>query len=219
MKLSDKTISVLKNFAAINKSILLHEGNVIRTISPFKTVMAKATIDEEFPKEVGIYELPRFLNTLNLFEGADIEFGERYLTIESGPSKIKYAYADPSLFAAAKKKDLNITDVIQTVDLSQSVLFAIDKARKTLGLEDIALEGVGGKLYIKVLDGTGKSNDEYALELGESEKDFRAVFKSENMEVMSRDYTVSISSKGITHWKADDVEYWIVLVANTSKLS
>ena len=41
MKLSDKTISVLKNFSSINQSILFKEGNKLRTISVMKTFLQK----------------------------------------------------------------------------------------------------------------------------------------------------------------------------------
>ena len=44
MKLSDKTISVLKNFSSINQSILFKEGNKLRTISVMKNILAEATV-------------------------------------------------------------------------------------------------------------------------------------------------------------------------------
>ena len=52
MKLSDKTISVLKNFSSINQSILFKEGNKLRTISVMKNILAEATITEEFAKDL-----------------------------------------------------------------------------------------------------------------------------------------------------------------------
>ena len=52
MKLSDKTISVLKNFSSINQSILFKEGSKLRTISVMKNILAEATINEEFMKVI-----------------------------------------------------------------------------------------------------------------------------------------------------------------------
>ena len=57
MKLSDKTIKLLKNFSSINQSILFKEGSKLRTISVMKNILAEATVDEEFPKDFGIYDL------------------------------------------------------------------------------------------------------------------------------------------------------------------
>ena len=51
MKLSDRTINLLKNFATINQSILFKQGNSLRTISVMKNILAEANIDEYFPQE------------------------------------------------------------------------------------------------------------------------------------------------------------------------
>ena len=70
MKLSDKTIKLLKNFSSINQSILFKEGSKLRTISVMKNILAEATVDEEFPKDFGIYDLVQFLNGLDLHENS-----------------------------------------------------------------------------------------------------------------------------------------------------
>ena len=57
MKLSDNTLNVLKNFAGINNSILVKEGNKLRTISVAKNILAEANITEEFPRDVAILSL------------------------------------------------------------------------------------------------------------------------------------------------------------------
>ena len=46
MKLSDKTISVLKNFSSINQSILFKEGNKLRTISVMKNILAQSLLQK-----------------------------------------------------------------------------------------------------------------------------------------------------------------------------
>ena len=57
MKLTDSTLTVLKNFAGINNSILVKKGNKLRTISVAKNILAEADIPEDFPKDVAIYDL------------------------------------------------------------------------------------------------------------------------------------------------------------------
>ena len=217
MKLSDDTISVLKNFAAINKNILIHKGNTIRTISPPKTIMAKAVVGNEFPTDVCLYELNRFLNTLALFDDPDVDFRDTHALITSGSSKIRYSYAEPDLLIVAKQKDLNLSDIVTRFTISHEVLTAVDRARKTLSLEEVCIESKNGKLWIKAVDASEATNDEYALEIGESGVEFKAVMKADNLELMPMTYEVEISSKGITYWKGDNVEYWIVLVANKSE--
>ena len=65
MKLSDITLELLKNFAGINNSILVKQGNKLRTISVAKNILAEADITEDFPKDVAIYDLNQFLNGLS----------------------------------------------------------------------------------------------------------------------------------------------------------
>ena len=74
MKLSDKTLTLLKNFSSINQSILFKEGSSLRTISVMKNILAEATIEEELPKDFGIYDLNQFLNGLNLHQNAELDF-------------------------------------------------------------------------------------------------------------------------------------------------
>ena len=46
MKLSNETLSVLKNFASINQGILFKPGKTIRTISTHKNILAEAVVSE-----------------------------------------------------------------------------------------------------------------------------------------------------------------------------
>ena len=57
MKLSNNTISVLKNFASINQNLVIKEGNEITTMSAMKNIVAKAEVEETFTYEVAIYDL------------------------------------------------------------------------------------------------------------------------------------------------------------------
>ena len=66
MKLSDKTLTLLKNFSSINQSILFKKGNSLRTISVMKNILAEATIEEELSIDFGIYDLNQFMNNLNV---------------------------------------------------------------------------------------------------------------------------------------------------------
>ena len=55
MFLSTETVSILKNFASINQSILISPGNTLRSMSVMKNILVEARIEETFEKSVGIY--------------------------------------------------------------------------------------------------------------------------------------------------------------------
>ena len=78
MKLSDSTLTVLKNFAGINNSILVKEGSQLRTISVAKNILAEAEIPEDFPRDVAIYDLNQFLNGLSLHQDPNLDFTEMH---------------------------------------------------------------------------------------------------------------------------------------------
>ena len=73
MKLSDKTLTLLKNFSSINQSILFKKGNSLRTISVMKNILAEASIDEDIPKDFGIYDLNQFLNGMGLHQHPELD--------------------------------------------------------------------------------------------------------------------------------------------------
>ncbi len=109
MKLSDKTLTVLKNFAGINNSILVKQGTQLRTMSVAKNILAEADIDEEFSREFGVYDLNQFLNGLSLHQDPDLDFAEdSYLTIHEGKRRVKYFYADPNVIVSPPEKEITL---------------------------------------------------------------------------------------------------------------
>ena len=107
MKLSDKTVNILKNFSSINQSILFKEGNKLRTISVMKNILAEAEIDEDIPKDFGIYDLNQFLNGLNLHASPDLDFdNDGYVVIKEGRSRSKYFFADKNVIVTPPEKDI-----------------------------------------------------------------------------------------------------------------
>ena len=97
MKLSDNTLSLLKNFSTINQSILFKQGSKLRTISVMKNILAEATVDEELPKDFGIYDLNQFLNGLGLHQSPELDFeNDGHVVIKEGKMRSKYFFADPN---------------------------------------------------------------------------------------------------------------------------
>ena len=106
MKLSDNTKMVLRNFATINQNLVIKEGSELLTMSAMKNIVAKAEVEETFPKEIAIYDLNEFLASISLFAVPVLEFEEQYLIIkeEDQPhKKLKYFYSDPSVVQTPSK--------------------------------------------------------------------------------------------------------------------
>lgn len=214
MQLSPETIQVLKNFSTINQSIVIDQGNRLRTVSVMKNILAEAEIIEEFPVSVPIYDLSQFLNSLNLVDGANLEFGESSVMISNGSTSIEYRYSDPSVITAPPNKTISLPTEDVYFTLYGDVLQKLVKASSVLQLPDLALVGNGGVLSLELHDKKqSASSNRFKVEVGSVEDDVTLGFRIENLKVLPGDYDVIVSNKLISKWTHHSipVSYWIAL--------
>jgi len=215
MNLSSDTVSVLKNFSDINENILIKPGNKIQTISTMKNVLAEAEITEKFESEFGIYKLPEFLRSIELFESPELNFnGSSYMTIADSKTKqsIKYFFADKSVLVAPGKS-INMPDKFVTFTFKKNDFAQLTKAATSLNLPDVTVKGDGKIIKVIASDRKNKSSNQYSIDVGESDKKFTAYFRMENFKQVVDDYDVAISSKKLSHFinRNKPIQYWIAL--------
>ena len=196
MKLSDSTLTVLKNFAGINNSILVKQGSKLRTISVAKNILAEADISENFPKDVAIYDLNQFLNGLSLHQDPNLDFSEEsYLTIREGKRRVKYFYADPQVIISPPEKEINLPTEDVCFQLESVTLEKLLKAAAVYQLPDLAAVGENGVVKLVVRDKKNDTSNEFAVVVGETDAEFTLNFKVENIKIIPGAYDVVISSK------------------------
>ena len=212
MKLSESTVSVLKNYSTINQNLLVREGSVLSTMSAMKNIVAQSTVDEKFPQQIAIYDLNEFLASMSLFNSPDLKFKDDFVIMseEGKKSSLKYWYSDPSVVTTVTK-EINMPECEVEFTLSSDVLSNVQKAAAVIGAPDMVLEN--GSLRV-----TDKKNDTanaYSIDVVDTDDDvdYKFWFKVENLKLLSGDYDVSISSKRISHFKNTnvDIEYFIAL--------
>lgn len=218
MKLESKTIQILKNFASINPSLMFKPGQTLSTVSPLKTLMAKATIDEIVPSQFAIYDLSKFLGVLSLFESPNLSIGERSMEISGNQQKVNYTFADPKLIVTPNDKEIAMPDCEIQFKMMGDDLSKVLKAMGVLQLPEIAVTGNGSEMFIEAIDSKNPSSDSYKVQVGTTNYNFKMIFKAENIKIMAGDYNVSISSKGIAHFKGETVpvEYWVATEASST---
>ena len=216
LKLSPRTIQILKNFSSINPSVYFKQGNKITTISPSKTILAKAEIAENCESDFAIYNLSRFLGVLTLFNDPELEINEKYVTIMDNKKKLNYMFADPSNIITAPEKEIEMPNPEISFSLPNDDLQTIMKALSVLQLPEIAFVGQEGKTTIQAIDSKGLIGDNCSVELGNSGADFKMIFKAENIKIIPGDYEVQISSKKISKFTGSDIIYYIAVVSNSS---
>ena len=214
MKLSDKTISVLKNFSSINQSILFKEGSKLRTISVMKNILAEATVTEEFMKDFGIYDLNQFLNGLSLHQSPELDFkNDGYVVIREGKSRSKYFFADPNVIVTPPEKDITLPSEDVCFEVSTDQLEKLLKASAVYQLPDLSAVGENGVVKLVVRDKKNDTSNDYAVVVGETEAEFSFNFKVENIKVLPGTYEVVVSQKLLSRFtsKNHDLTYYIAL--------
>ena len=217
MKIDTNTLNVLKNFAKINPSIVIQEGNTLKTMSPSKTIMARATVTTEFSKRFAIYNLDRFISTLSLFKDPELKFNDSYVSISDsgGKASQKYTYSDESTITKAPDKEINLPSIDVSFTLTNEHLKDVEKAAGVLSLPEIVVVGDGSVVSIQAADTKNPSGDIYSIEIGLTDKVFKAIFKSENIRIIPGQYEVSICSRGISHFVGKEAEYWIAVESSS----
>jgi len=217
MNLSNRSLEILRNFSSINPSLLFEQGNTLRTISPSKTVLARANIENSIDSTFAIYDLSRFLGVVSLFEGSpELEIEEKKLNIMASGRRVSYTFADPSTIVTPPNKDIQLPTPEVSFTLTNANLVEITKAMGVMGFPELVVTGEDGKIVIRATDTKNPSSDKYDIEVGETDITFNVIFKAENMKLISGDYTVEISSKGLAKFSSNDVEYWISIEANST---
>ena len=215
MNLSDQTLTILKNFAGINNSILVKQGNQLRTISVAKNILAEAEISpEEFPRDFAIYDLNQFLNGLSLHVDPDLDFSpESYLSIREGKRRVKYFYADPQVIIAPPEKEITLPSEDVHFQLSSGTLLQLTKAAAVYQLPDFSVIGEAGVGKLVVRDKKNDTSNSFSVIVGETEKEFVFNFKVENIKIIPGAYDVVVSSKLLSKFTNDtyNLKYYIAL--------
>jgi len=214
MKLSDKTISVLKNFSSINQSILFKEGSKLRTISVMKNILAEATITEDLPKDFGIYDLNQFLNNLGLYQSPELDFAnDGYVVVREGRSRSKYFFADPNVIITPPDKAINLPSEDVCFELNTQVLDKLLKAASVLQLPDISAVGENGVVKLVVRDKKNDTSNAHEEVVGETDSEFMFNFKVENIKILPGTYEVVVSQKLLSRFTSKNHElcYYIAL--------
>jgi len=215
MNLSNDTIAIFKNFANINQNILVKPGKKLNTISTMKNILATADVKEDFEQEFAIYDLPEFLRTLDLFETPTLKFnGGSSVGIsgKDGKSSSKYTFADKSVIVAPTKA-ISMPDSDITFKFDKANLNRLMKGVVTLNLPDIEVIGDGSKIKLVANDRKNKASNKFDIDIGTTDKTFKAYFKAENFKMIEDDYDVAISKQKISHFvnRNKPVQYWIAL--------
>ena len=213
MKLTPDTLALLKNFSAINQSILIRAGQQLRSMSVMKNILVEASITEEFTRDVAIYDLNQFLNCLSLIEDAEVNLEEHAIVITNGTDSIEYRYSDPSVIAAPPERELKLPSDDVCAVLTEEQLATVKKAAAVLQIPDVSLVGDGERIFLTVRDKKNSGSNSYKIAVGETVSTFSFNLKVENLKLLAGDYDVILSAKNLAKFTSHSLPltYFIAL--------
>jgi len=216
MKLSNETLTVLKNFSSINQGIQFKTGSKLTTVSAGKTVLAQAILKDSFPRDFCVYDLNQFLSVHSLFKDtAEIDFDESNVIFKNGRNKVKYRMTAKEMIVTPPEKEINLPSVDCNFNLSVEDYDSIMKTASVLSSPHIAIQCDGSTIEMVAFDANDNSTHTNSISVGADDKKYKIVFKTENIKMIPGTYEVKISFKGIGHFKnvKEDIQYWIAFEA------
>jgi hypothetical protein len=214
--ISKETIQVLKNFSTVNGSLMIREGNVIKTISIGENMVAQYGCPETFPKTFGIYDLSQFIMGLELFANPTLIFdNDEYVTIKDDGKSAKYYFSSPEInLKAAPEKDINFPGADIDFRIGNKDMLALIKASSINKTQDLKFHSVGGTVIISLMDKENETSNVFSLEIPcDNTGEYEFFMKVDNIRLFDGNYHVKISKHLITEWKHSslDLTYYIAL--------
>lgn len=193
MKLSDNTLTVLKNFAQINSGVVLKSGNIQKTISPEMTILVEAELEETMPSDFGIYDLNQFLGNLTTLADPELTFEVNSVLMEKDGISFNYYACSPNLITAPPDKELVIKKIDVAFGLTHTNLQTLLKLAAMNNLTHISVIGKNGEILLQTHEKANDTSNYAKVKIGDyTGKDFATSFKTDNLKLVSDDYDVEV---------------------------
>ena len=224
MKLSNETLTVLKNFSTINEGLEFKQGKKIKTVSASKSVMAEAHIPDEFPETFCVYDLNQFLSVNSTFKNkAELTFTDANIIFKDGDEKTVYRKCADTMIVKAPDRDITLSSVDVAFTLPEAKYNSLMDSAKILSSPNIAVSSdEDGNVELITFDAQNDAQHEKHIKIDTkiSTGKYKIVFNTENFKMIPGSYDVEISFKGVAHFKntKDDIQYWVAFEAKHTKI-
>lgn len=214
MKLSENTLSVLKNFSAINSGLVLQKGNIQKTISPEKSILVEAELEDAIPEQFGIYDLNQFLGNVTTLGNPDLAFSENAVMMNDGDIAFNYYSCSPNLIVSPPDKELKLKQVDVTFTLTNAILSKLLKLAAMNNLTHLSVVGKNGEIRLQTHEKANDTSNYASFKLNDyNGEDFTASFKVENIKLIAGDYDVEIQLGAFAKFTSKNakIKYFIAL--------
>ncbi len=218
MKLSDNTLSVLKNFSSINSGIVLQKGNIQKTISPEKSILVEVELEDSLPEQFGIYDLNQFLGNISTLNSPELTFSDSAVIMNDGEIKFNYYSCSINLIVSPPDKELKLKQIDVSFRLTNVVLTKLLRLAAMNNLTHLSVVGKDGEIRLQTHEKANDTSNHASFKLNDySGEDFSASFKVDNIKLIPGDYDVEIQLGAFAKFTAisgvfkDKIKYFIAL--------
>lgn len=214
MKLSENTLSVLKNFSSINSGIVLQKGNLQKTISPEKSILVEAEIEDTLPEQFGIYDLNQFLGNVSTLNNPELTFSENSVLMNDGEITFNYYSCSTNLIVSPPDKELKLKQVDVSFTLTNANLTKLLRLAAMNNLTHLSVVGKNGEIRLQTHEKANDTSNYASFKLNDyNGEDFTASFKVENIKLIPGDYDVEIQLGAFAKFvsKSGKIKYFIAL--------
>lgn len=217
MKLSERTLTVLKNFAAINSGVVFRPGQKQKSMSVDKNILVEAVLEDDFPNTFGIYDINLFLGNITTLSNPELTFADEKVTMIDGDISLTYYSCEPSLVVTPPvDKELNLSNVDISFQLSNTTLTKLLKIASMNDLPNLSIIGKDGELRLQTVDLNNDTSNFASFKIGAyAGDDFTATFKTENLKLIPDDYQVDLQIGGFARFtnQAGNLKYFVAFEA------
>ena len=193
MKLSEQTLAVLKNFSAINSGIVLNKGKIQKTISPEKSILVEAELEDAMPETFGIYDLNQFLGNVTTLNNPNMTFSENAVLMNDGDITLNYYSCSTNLIVSPPDKELKLKQTDVSFVLTNAVLSKLLKLAAMNNLTHLSVVGKNGEIRLQMHEKANDTSNFASFKLNDyNGEDFIASFKVDNIKLIPGDYDVEI---------------------------
>jgi len=213
MKISKRTLGVLKNFSNINNSILVDDPKSLKTISYSGNILGIFQTEEDFPRFC-LDNIQQFMNVVNLYDldNLDFDFHKEFVELTYGKSNVRYIYPEEHCVQSA---DLEIEDLEYDAFfiLNKDTINEFTKVSNYIGITDFEITMKDGKGTISLTDTENPFSNKWEKEIeGEGNCEICIVIKNVNM--IPGDYEVKVQSEFVVNFTHTELPliYFITII-------
>lgn len=210
MKLTDRSLSLLKTMSRVTKSIVLKKGKIQRAAGRESNVIVEVILDDEIPVNFGIFDITKLINLLSAMKDADLEFNEKYLTItDSTGWKAVFAASAPELISQVETMDaIDNAPVALAFDLQVDTLTKMNKLAKANDLAQISFVDTPQGIIMRAFNAKVKDSNIITVPLTKEDKDDSLCVKTPftattlNMDIELDSYRVILAELGFAKFES-----------------